>query len=210
VAKLKGRNSPYFAYQVRSYLLFTNLAWGNLCKDKIIVSAAAFALLSIAGTKAQAADPSILLNKANVINYEEIQMAKTAKSKAGDNQSLTFFAETLEADHKANEEALTALSRQKGVRIEGTPAEADVKVKELVNLDGGAFNEVFLKDEIADREKAIALFEHARTTFADDPDMELYIGQTIHIMQAHLEMAKGIHRHLSKSSPQSPANNKDQ
>jgi putative membrane protein len=167
-------------------------------------------LLSIAGTKAQAADPSILLNKANVINYEEIQMAKTAKSKAGDNQSLTSFAETLEADHKANEEALTALSRQKGVWIEGTPAEADVKVKELVNLDGGVFNEVFLKDEIADREKAIALFEHARTTFADDPDMELYIGQTIPIMQAHLEMAKGIHRHLSKSSPQSPANNKDQ
>jgi putative membrane protein len=178
-------------------------------KYEIIISAAAFALLGLAGATAHAADASVLLNKANVINYEEIQMAKTAKSKAGDNQSLTTFAETLEADHKANEEALTALSRQKGVRIEGTPAEADTKVKELDNLDGGAFNEAFLKSEIADHEKAIALFEHARKAFAGDPDMELYIGQTIPIMQAHLEMAKGIQRHLSESSPQSPANNKN-
>jgi hypothetical protein len=54
-----------------------------------------------------------------------------------------------------------------------------------------------------------SLFEHARAAFAGDPDMELYIGQTIPIMQAHLEMAKGIQRHLSESSPQSPANNKN-
>ena len=90
-----------------------------------------------------------------------------------------------------------------------TTAEADTKVKELDNLDGGAFNEAFLKSEIADHEKAIALFEHARSAFAGDPDMELYIGQTIPIMQAHLEMAKGIQRHLSESSPQSPADNKN-
>ena len=178
-------------------------------KYEIVISAAAFALLGLAGAKAQAADASVLLNKANVINYEEIQMAKTAKSKAGDNQTLTTFGETLEADHKANEDALTALSRQKGVRIEGTPAEADTKVKELDNLDGGAFNEAFLKSEIADHEKAIALFEHAHKAFAGDPDMELYIGQTIPIMRAHLEMAEGIQRHLSESSPQSPTNNKN-
>ena len=96
-------------------------------KYEIIISAAAFALLGLAGAKAQAADASVLLNKANVINYEEIQMAKTAKSKAGDNQSLTTFAETLEADHKANEEALTALSRQKGVRIGGPQPKLTLK-----------------------------------------------------------------------------------
>ena len=56
-------------------------------KYKIIISTAALAMLGIAGAPAQAADASALLNKANVINYEEIQMAKTAKSKAGDNQA---------------------------------------------------------------------------------------------------------------------------
>ncbi|MGA2408779.1 MAG: DUF4142 domain-containing protein [Candidatus Binataceae bacterium] len=174
-----------------------------------IVSAAAVVLLGLAGAQAQAADASFLLNKANTINYEEVQMAKTAKEKAGDNQGLTTFAETLEADHKANEEALTALSRHMGVRIEGTPAEADAKLKSMDNLYGGAFNEAFLSDEITDHEKAIALFEHARSEFTGDPDMELYIGQTIPVMKAHLEMAKDLQRNLTKSSPQNPANNKD-
>lgn len=47
-----------------------------------------------------------LLNQANAMNYEEIQTSKTAKDKAGDNQSLTTYAETLKGDHEANQEAV--------------------------------------------------------------------------------------------------------
>jgi putative membrane protein len=174
-----------------------------------LISAAAITFFSIAATQAAAAgNSSVLLNKANVINYEEIEMAKTAKDKAGDNQGLTTFADTLEADHKANEDALAALARQKGIKIDGTPAAADAKVKALDNLSGGAFNEAFLKAEIADHEKAIALFEHARAEAAGDPDLELYIGETIPVMRAHLEMARDLRNHLSTSSPENSANNK--
>jgi putative membrane protein len=172
-----------------------------------VISAAAIVLLGI-GSQVQAADTSLLLNKANVINYEEIQMAKTAKDKAGDNQPLATFAQTLEADHKANEDALTALSRQKGIKIDGTPADVDSKVKAMDNLDGRAFDEAFLKDEVTGHEKAVALFEHARSQFAGDPEMELYIGQTLPVIKAHLEMAKDLEHHLNNSSSDSSASNK--
>ena len=152
-------------------------------------------------------DSAALLNKANAINYEEIEMAKTAKDKAGDNQGLITFAATVEADHKANEDALTALARQKGIKIDGTPAQAGAKIKAMDDLNGGAFNEAFLNAEITDHEKAIALFERARTEAAGDPDMALYIGQTIPVMKAHLAMAKDLQSHLGKSSPENPANN---
>ncbi|MBV8454149.1 MAG: DUF4142 domain-containing protein [Deltaproteobacteria bacterium] len=148
----------------------------------------------------------MLLNKANVINYEEIEMAKTAKDKVNNNQGLTTFADILEADHKVNEDAVAALARQKGVKIEGTPASVDVKVKQLDNLTGGAFNEAFLRTEITDHEKAIALFERARSEAAADPEMELYIGETLPVMKAHLEMAKELQHHL-KSSSENQANN---
>lgn len=59
------------------------------------------------------ASVSRLLNKANAINYEEIEMSKLASDKAGDNQALLTFAKTMKGDHQANEDAVTALSRQK-------------------------------------------------------------------------------------------------
>lgn len=174
-----------------------------------IISAATIAFLGLGVTQAGAAsNPSVLLNKANVINYEEVEMAKTAKDKAGDNQGLITFADTLEGDHKANEDALTALARHKGIKIDDTPADADAKVKALDNLSGGAFNQAFIKAEIADHEKAISLFEHARAAATGDPDMELYIGETIPVMKAHLEMAKDLEEHMGSSSPENPANNK--
>ena len=42
------------------------------------------------------ASVSRLLNKANSINYEEIEMAKLASDKAGDNQALLTFAKTMQ------------------------------------------------------------------------------------------------------------------
>jgi len=88
--------------------------------------------------KAQETPPTAgvagLLNKANAINYEEIEMAKVAKDKAGDNQALLTLAKTMQDDHQANEDAVTALSRQKSVKIEGTSATIDEKRKNMENL----------------------------------------------------------------------------
>jgi putative membrane protein len=165
-----------------------------------------------ATVRAQATAPTAgvagLLNKANAINYEEIEMAKMAKDKAGDNQALLTYAKTMQDDHQANEDALTALSRQKNVKIEGTPGSIDEKRKNMGNLSGGQFNEAFLNDAIAGHTEALHYFEGERAKFKADPDVNLYVEETIPIVRAHLEMARAMKRHLGEASRQNPENNK--
>jgi hypothetical protein len=38
--------------------------------------------------------------------------------------------------------------------------------------------------------------------------MELYVQQTIPVLQAHLKMAENLKNHVSEASPENPANNK--
>jgi putative membrane protein len=162
------------------------------------------------GGNVLAADIGQLLNQANAMNYDEIHAAKTAKAKAGDNQSLTTYAETLKGDHEANQEAVKALSSQKNVKLESISSDVDHKVEALDKLDGGAFNTAFLKDEVTDHEKALSSFRSARSKFKDDPDVELYIDETIPILRAHLEMAKNLESQVGTNANENPANNKKQ
>jgi putative membrane protein len=149
-----------------------------------------------------------LLNKANTINYEEIEMAKMAKDKAGDNQALLTYAKTMQDDHQANEDALTALSRQKNVKIEGTPASVDEKQKSMNNLSGGQFNEAFLNEAISGHSQALRYFEGERGKFRSDPDVQLYVEETIPVVRAHLEMARAMKQHLGENTRENPENNK--
>lgn len=67
-----------------------------------------------------------------------------------------------------------------------------------------------LRDEVTDNEKALSSFKNARSQFKDDPDVELYIDQTIPILKAHLEMAKNLESQVGTSGTENPANNKRQ
>ena len=163
---------------------------------------------SASAQDAAPAGVSGLLNKANAINYEEIEMAKMANSKAGDNQTMMTFAKTMEDDHQANEDAVTALSKQKNVKIEGTPASIEEKKKQLDNLNGGQFDEAFLKDAIEGHTAALAYFQGERAKFKGDPDVYLYIQETIPVVRAHLEMARAIQHSLGRNSTENPENNK--
>jgi len=162
--------------------------------------------LAFAGS-AWAQDAASLLNKANQMNYEEVETAKLAHEKAGDNQALLTYADTIKGDHEANEEAVTALSRQKSVKLEGTNSEK-VDKSPMKGLKGGAFNEAYLADQVQGHEEALRAFESARGTFKGDRDMELYVQQTVPVLQAHLKMAENLKKHISESSTENPANNK--
>jgi putative membrane protein len=155
-----------------------------------------------------AAGVARLLNKANAMNYEEIQMAKLAKDKAGDNQALTTYAETIQGDHEANEDAVTALSRQKNVKIEGTPASIETKKKDMQNLNGAQFDQAFLNDAVEDHSRALEFFETEKGKFRGDPEVYLYIQETIPGLHAHLEMARNMKAELGQMSRENPENNK--
>jgi len=161
----------------------------------------------VAVAQADSSDLAIMLNKANQINYQEIQMAKMAESKAGDNLALFSMAETMKADYQANAAQLKALAAQQKVKIEPTQPWDAVQTK-LQNANGGDFNEVFLDAQIAGHEQALAYFKSQQQQFAGDPDVTVYLGQTIPIIRAHLEMAQNLRADIARGSSENPANNK--
>ena len=152
-------------------------------------------------------DAATLLNKANQMNYEEQETAKMAHSKAGDNQALITFADTIRGDHEANEEAVSALSRQKSIKLEGTNSDK-VEKAPMKDLSGGAFNDAYLDEQIKGHKDALSMFESAKGNYKSDPDMELYIEQTLPVLQAHLKMAQNLRHHVSPMSAEDPSNNK--
>jgi putative membrane protein len=171
------------------------------------------ALLLALGTpllaSAQSAKLSSLFDQANQMNNEEQDMAKELKSKSGDNQALATMADTIRDDHKANQTALEALASQKKVTLKSYEKNKAAQ-DQLDNLKGAQFNEAFLKMDIRDHEKAIALFRHAKSEFSGDRDVVIYIDQTIPVLEAHLKMAQNLHRDDKRlGSSENAANNKD-
>ena len=156
---------------------------------------------------ASADDAAALLNKANQMNYEEQETAKMAHSKAGDNQALITYADTIRGDHEANEEAVSALSRQKSIKLEGTNPDK-VEKAPMKDLSGGAFNDAYLDEQIKGHKDALSMFESAKGNYKSDPDMELYIEQTLPVLQAHLKMAQNLRHRISPMSAEDPSNNK--
>jgi putative membrane protein len=157
---------------------------------------------------AQSANLGSFLNMATQMNNAEEDNAKELRSKAGDNQALITMADTLTQDHKANQTALEALAKQKDITLDSYHANKEEQDR-LDNLKGAEFNQAFLKMDVRDHKDALAAFEQAKVTFAGDPDVKVYIDQTIPVLQSHLKMAENLH-HDNKAlgSAENPENNK--
>jgi len=178
---------------------------------KNVVIACSVVLLALsAPTLVLAQSPALvrLLGDANQMNNEEQDMAKELASKAGDNQALTTMADTIREDHKANQSALEALARQKNVTLKSYEKNQAAQ-EELDSLKGANFNKAFLNMDIKDHETAIASFRRAKEALGSDPEVRVYIDQTIPVLEAHLKMAQNL-RHDDEllGSHENPANNK--
>jgi putative membrane protein len=111
-------------------------------------------------------------------------------------------------DHKDNQTALEALASQKNVKLKSYEKNKAVE-DQLDNLKGAQFNETFLSIDIRDHEKALAAFRRAKSEFSSDPDVRVYIDQTIPVLEAHLKMAQNLHRDDKVlGSRENAANNK--
>ena len=150
-----------------------------------------------------------LLNQANQINNEEEDMAKELKSKAGDNQALVTMAETIKGDHQANQDALEKLASEKNITLDSYK-ENKAADNRLDQLNGAAFNSAFLNMQVRDHEKALSLFRHEKGSFSNDPEVQVYIEQTIPVLEAHLKMAQNLRSDDQRlGSHENPANNKN-
>src|SRR5580698_11230627 len=157
---------------------------------------------------AQSANVAPFLNMANQMNNQEEDNAKELRSKAGDNQALVTMADTLSQDHKANQLALEALAKQKNISLDAYKPNL-VQEERMDNLKGARFDHAFLKMDVRDHKQALSEFKEARANLSGDPDVKVYIDQTIPVLETHLKMAESL-RHDDKvlGSAENPANNK--
>jgi predicted outer membrane protein len=172
---------------------------------------ALIALLTALSTPQLAAATSgnatTLLNGANQMNQEEQDAATMLRSKAGDNQAMVTMAETMSGDHKANQEAVKALADSRKIALKAYKKN-DVANDEMSKLNGAEFNSAFFAMTVRDHNGAIEAFKTARSTFKGDPDVQLYIDETLPVLKAHLEMVKGMQHASALGSSQNPANNR--
>src|SRR5580704_6438419 len=167
-----------------------------------------FGLIAPSVSLAESANVSSFLNMANQMNNQEEDNAKELRSKAGDNQALVTMADTLTQDHKANQLALEALAKQKNISLSAYKPNL-VQEERMDNLKGARFEHAFLKMDVRDHKQALSEFKEARANLSGDPDVKVYIDQTIPVLETHLKMAESL-RHDDKvlGSAENPANNK--
>jgi predicted outer membrane protein len=158
--------------------------------------------------RVQSANVASLLNMANQMNNEEQDQAKELRSKAGDNQALVTMADTLTQDHKANQAALESLAKQENVSLDAYKPNK-VEQDRLDNLNGAQFNHEFLTASVRDHKEALATFKKAKVDMAGDPNVKVYIDQTIPVLESHLKMAENLrHDDRVMGSAENPENNK--
>jgi putative membrane protein len=215
-----GRVVALYLYRFERFSLNTISHLGESCMKLKLVSFAASAAMAVAFSAAPllAADNSnntpspevtSLLNKANHMNLEEQDMANLLHSKAGDNQALMTMADTMNSDHKANEDAVKALANQMNVNLQSSANDSAVKDR-LSNLDGAAFNRAFLEDTIKDHRQAIEQLKSEREKLgSQDRDIKVYLDETIPVLESHLRLAENMQRDSRMlGSPENPSNNK--
>jgi len=124
------------------------------------------------------------------------QMAENTAAKT----SVRDFGQKLVLDHTNAYEELATLASKAGATVpKGIDIQRDRAIRELMNVKGRAFDRRFLKDEVLDHEKALAVFRR-EAAHGHDADLKAYAGKMIPTLEEHLHIAESLakpERHTS-------------
>src|SRR5205823_6128382 len=170
-----------------------------------ILLAVALPAFGANGNNSANPDEVSLLNKASQMNQSEQDMATMLSNKPGGDLALSTLATVLKDDHGANQSAVKSLADKQNITL--NPYQPDTALKKKMdNLNGVAFQRAFLEHEAMDHREALRTFQNARK-LTNNPEMRLYIDETIPSLRAHLEMVENVRRDLaSKEVTSSTAN----
>jgi len=136
------------------------------------------------------------LDQAAQGNREEIAPDAETVKKAGENLPLKSFGSMLKADHRVNQEAVESLAATKNVSLsEARKKTSDAK---LLHMTGDQFAAELADSQIKDRQTAIQKFQTAESEFQSDPQVEMYIKQTLPVPETHLKEAQLLKQHLDQ------------
>jgi predicted outer membrane protein len=72
----------------------------------------------------------------------------------------------------------------------------------LLHMTGDQFAKAYIATEIKDQSKALQAYEKAEKEFKKDPKVELYIEQSIPMVQTHVTEAKLLQKNMREITAQ--------
>lgn len=163
---------------------------GKLAAVLFVIASCCTALPLRAQTGATA-DDKIFADKAMAAGMAEIDQAKVALDKSG-NDHVRKFAERLIQDHAAVKDELSSIARSEGLGLPTLPTEPDrMETARLRRLPGNDFDRTYLGDQVAAHKAAVALFLQETKT-GQDPALLHFAERALPILNDHLQMAQSL------------------
>jgi len=133
----------------------------------------------------------IFVNKAGSGGLAEVELGKIGQMKAT-NPEVKTFSERLVTDHaKANDELKTT-AREAGIEPPAKPdAEAQKHIDMFRDYKGENFDRDFIKHQVQDHEKDVALFTRASKECKNEKLKE-FATKTLPTLKEHLDMARKL------------------
>jgi len=121
----------------------------------------------------------------------ELQDAQLAQQKAASND-VKQFAATMIADHTQANEELKQIAQSKGITPPSSPTRAQQGAEEdLKKLSGTPFDRQYVKQQVEDHQKTVALFQKQANS-GQDPQLKAFAQKYLPKLQQHLQMAQSL------------------
>lgn len=160
----------------------------------VMAAAAATACVVVAQTDALTREDKEFLKNASEMGLTEVELGRLGAEKAT-SPDLKALGAKMMADHNKANSDLIILAQSKGVDLK---MESTVMQKRMIaafeGKTGAAFDKEFREHARKDHVKAIKTFTDAAKD-AKDPDVKAYAAKNLAILQEHLTMAGGTHKH---------------
>jgi putative membrane protein len=163
-----------------------------------------FATSAIGATDA-ALTSATFVEKAAQAGMMEVEAGKVASTRA---QSLQVrdFAQRMVQDHTKSSAELKTAAATARVKVPTIlDAEHRATVETLGAKSGEEFDAAYVRQMVADHEKAVALFQAAAASDALDPALVGYAKKTLPTLQAHKEMADTLMAGEDASAASTPS-----
>ena len=145
-----------------------------------------------------ASSDAIFMKKLAVGDLAEADAGRLASQKSA-NEDVKHFGEQMVKDHSENATELKTLAASHGVEVPSTIDSLHAAEKsKLENAAGTAFDSEYIKGQVRDHEKTVALLQQ-EIRDGQEPAVKEFAQKTLQVVNHHLEMAKQLQATLPKS-----------
>lgn len=140
-------------------------------------------------------DDSEFVMKAAVGGMEEVQLGQVAQQNAM-NQRVKDFGSMMNDDHSKANDQLKSLVSSKGITLPAAlPSDKQKDVDKAKGMTGKSFDQHYVSMMVSDHKKDIDDFKK-QLNKAKDPDLKTWIGNTLPVLQKHLDSINAIKKDL--------------